>query len=398
MIFPQAEHRGRRRLANPTRLARLALLAFAPVTFLWAVGAALPGPRADLAALTFAPSGAMPRFAAAEAVRLIDGVVLVAPAAGRFEPAVADGATVARGGAVASIEGLAAPALARAVVAAARALRDGALPAARRGLLTSRAAAASSLAAANISTISAPAAGTVRWRLPGAGEYAPAPGQWVTAGQPLGVVSPPASAWRLRVLGAAPTGLRPGARLRIAPLGLDARVTRIAGGTVDVTAGAAAANTATPGPAVPGPAAGSLTGSGSTPVGPTLPSSTPPDPAPPRPTVPSPTTSGATTSGATRSSPATSAPAAATAHGRPLAVTVAWGRASGALVPVGAVVRHGGAAWVLAAPRYAGRLHWVRVSVLAAASPSGPAVVAGLAPGAWVAARPWLAGLWAAWP
>ena len=95
MIFLQAEHRGRRRLANPTRLARLALLALAPVTFLWAVGAALPGPRADLAALTFAPSGAMPRSAAAEAVRLIDGVVLVAPAAGRFEPAVADGATVA---------------------------------------------------------------------------------------------------------------------------------------------------------------------------------------------------------------------------------------------------------------------------------------------------------------
>jgi hypothetical protein len=308
---------------------RLAVGALGLVVGLWAAGASIPGARAELADLVPSVAGSLPRTARGTALPAVDGVVLVAPRAGRFFPGVADRAAVARGAPVGEVDGWRASVLDAQATAAAQAQVAGAGP---PTLLADRVAASRSLAAAARTPVAAPQSGTVRWLLPAVGPggllvlgptSSPERGVLVQAGQPLGVLLQTGqSAW---VFSAGPlaSGPRPGQAAQLMPQAGQVRVAAASGDAIQVV----------------GPGRSAVAGG---------------------------------------------------------AATLAWGAARGDLIPAGAVVWRGGTAWVLAARRFAGGMGWVQVRVLTTFA--GRSAIAGLPAGAWVAARPWLGGLWAAWP
>jgi hypothetical protein len=333
MVIRATEQQRPRQGAGPVR--RLLASALVLLAVGWAAGAVLPGVRARLAALSPALPGDLPYTAEGAAVPAVDGVVLVAPRAGRFLPGVADGSRVAAGTAVAEVDDWRLPQLLARAAAASRAAggREGAPGA--QALLASRAAAAYRLAAAARTALAAPAAGTVRWLLPRRGpgvmlsltaQASPGSGDLVQAGQPVGaLVVAGRTGWIFRARGGAAAGLQPGVTANLLlPAAARVEVSAVAGRRAELVA------------LDRGPAS---------------------------------------------------------AGGPAVAATLAWGRAGGALVPAGAVLWRGGVAWVLAADRESGRLRWTRVRVLTRLG--GTVAVADLAVGAWVAARPWLAGLWA---
>jgi len=183
------------------------------VILLWAAGALLPGARAGLADLTPASAGSLPHTARGTLRPALDGLILVAPQAGRFQPAVADGVGVNAGTVLASVQSTDARHLGQAATAM--------------------------LAAADTASLVASRAGTVVWRTP----WGPAPpaGQFVGPGEALGVLLPPG-----RTLWTFPAALAPGTRVEIAPLGVAGTVIRGQAGAVELATPTTAAPVAVP--------------------------------------------------------------------------------------------------------------------------------------------------------
>jgi hypothetical protein len=341
----------RSRAAGP-RVLVTALVWLLGAAMLWGLLGAVPGAVAVLAGAVPAEPDSVPRSLAGEARQVATGPLLLAPAGGRWQAAVPDGAAVPAGAELGRITGPAAARLQAEAAAATAALRrlegtsraSGSGSQAERSALAARSLALASLAAAASIPIVAPQAGRVVWHvdplalLPDAartalpptrllaGPYAATAGATVAPGQVLGLVAPfGGDLFGVVVPAAEAAGVSGGLRATLRP----------------------------------GDRSATLVGWG-------------------------PTVAGrcvlwwhveGDAQGAART-----------------AVTLSWGRVTGVGVPLTAVVRHAGGAWVLVAEGR--RWRWQPVQWLGRAG--GTALVAGLAAGTRVSARPWLGGLWAA--